>query len=225
VRLHLRPDGRVTTQAAAPPPANVLDDLRRWREVAQILTPRRAPVSHPPTDRLQPNAVVARAAALLRFAEKAYAVLAEREPDPIEEAERAAVFGGEGGAIPRMARPSVRARAQAKRACGERRGRRAPLTPGEGRGCARVIWRSRPRRVREGNCWLRRAGLRAPARWPARRRATPEAARSWGALPGAPGSTAATPFGLMLKASTRDSPTGARGRTARRRRRPAPSAR
>jgi hypothetical protein len=35
------------------------------------------------------------AAALLRFADEAYAALAAREPDPIEEAERAAVFGGE----------------------------------------------------------------------------------------------------------------------------------
>jgi tagatose-1,6-bisphosphate aldolase non-catalytic subunit AgaZ/GatZ len=45
-----------------------------------------------------PEEVAARAAALLRFAEEAYAALVEREPDPIEEAERAAVFGaGEGG--------------------------------------------------------------------------------------------------------------------------------
>jgi hypothetical protein len=42
--------------------------------------------------------VAARAAALLRFAQEAFVALSEREPDPIEEAERAAVFGGgEGG--------------------------------------------------------------------------------------------------------------------------------
>jgi hypothetical protein len=36
--------------------------------------------------------------ALLRFAEEAYAALIDCEPDPIEAAERAAVFGGgEGG--------------------------------------------------------------------------------------------------------------------------------
>jgi hypothetical protein len=40
----------------------------------------------------------AAAAALLRFAEEAHAALAEREPDPVEEAERAAVFDcDEGG--------------------------------------------------------------------------------------------------------------------------------
>jgi hypothetical protein len=41
--------------------------------------------------------VAARAAALLRFAEEAHAALIEREPDPIEDAERTAVFGGGGG--------------------------------------------------------------------------------------------------------------------------------
>jgi hypothetical protein len=35
------------------------------------------------------DAVAARAATLLRFAEEAHAALAEREPDPIEDAERA----------------------------------------------------------------------------------------------------------------------------------------
>jgi hypothetical protein len=47
--------------------------------------------SHLPAD------VAARAAALLRFAEEAFAAFAEREPDPIEEVERAAVFGGGDG--------------------------------------------------------------------------------------------------------------------------------
>jgi hypothetical protein len=41
--------------------------------------------------------VAARAAALLRFAAEAFAALEEREPDPIEEVERAAVFGDGGG--------------------------------------------------------------------------------------------------------------------------------
>jgi hypothetical protein len=56
---------------------------------------RRAPsVAEPPPS----EAVAARAAALLRFAEEAFVALAGREPDPIEEAERAAVFGnGERG--------------------------------------------------------------------------------------------------------------------------------
>lgn len=40
-----------------------------------------------------PTESAARAAALLRFACEAAAALAEREPDPIEDAERAAAFG------------------------------------------------------------------------------------------------------------------------------------
>lgn len=42
VRLHLSDDGKVRMQADAPPPADVLADLRRWREdVARILSERR----------------------------------------------------------------------------------------------------------------------------------------------------------------------------------------
>jgi hypothetical protein len=62
---------------------------RWWRERLPTYPPPRPPAS---------DAVAARAAALLRFAEEAFAALAEREPDAIEEAERAAAFGGgEGG--------------------------------------------------------------------------------------------------------------------------------
>ena len=41
VRLRLRPNGVVRMEAAAPPPADVLADLRRWREdVARLLAAR-----------------------------------------------------------------------------------------------------------------------------------------------------------------------------------------
>ena len=42
----------------------------------------------------------AEAAFLLRFAEEAYAALVEREPDPIEAGERAAVAAGDGAGGP-----------------------------------------------------------------------------------------------------------------------------
>jgi hypothetical protein len=84
--------------AAAPPPADVVADLRRWRDrVARILARRDAPTADPPAEPAPLDAIAARAAALLRFAEEAFAALSEREPDPIEEAERAAVFGGSDG--------------------------------------------------------------------------------------------------------------------------------
>lgn len=50
VRLRLRPDGGVRMEAAAPPPADLLADLRRWRDdVARLLAareghPERGPV-------------------------------------------------------------------------------------------------------------------------------------------------------------------------------------
>ena len=44
------------------------------------------------------SAIAARAAFLLRFAERAYAALASRDLEPIEDEERAAVFGGAGAA-------------------------------------------------------------------------------------------------------------------------------
>jgi hypothetical protein len=86
-------------RAAAAPPADVVADLRCWRgEVARILAQRGAPVAEQSVEPAPSDAVAARAEALLRFAEEAYAALLEREPDPIEDAERAAVFGvGEGG--------------------------------------------------------------------------------------------------------------------------------
>jgi hypothetical protein len=62
--------------------------------VARLLALRRAPVADPPFEPPSSDAVAARAAALLRFAEEAFAALAERGPDPIEEVERVAVFGG-----------------------------------------------------------------------------------------------------------------------------------
>jgi hypothetical protein len=94
VRLHLRPDGRIQMHAAAPPPADVLADLRRWREeVGYLLALRRAGAAEPLAEPPRSQAVAARAAALLRFAEEAFAALAGREPGPIEEDEHAAVFG------------------------------------------------------------------------------------------------------------------------------------
>ena len=43
LRLHLRPDGGVRMEAAGPPPADVLADLRRWRDdVARLLWTRAA---------------------------------------------------------------------------------------------------------------------------------------------------------------------------------------
>jgi hypothetical protein len=53
-------------------------------------------VSSPPPGQPPPAAVTERAAAPLRFAEEAYAALAAREPDPVEEAERAVVCAGRG---------------------------------------------------------------------------------------------------------------------------------
>jgi hypothetical protein len=50
LRLHLRPDGRVGMQAAAPPPADVLADLRRWREDVAHLLALRAACAGPPTE-------------------------------------------------------------------------------------------------------------------------------------------------------------------------------
>ena len=70
VRLRLRPDGGVRMEAAAPTPADVLADLRRWRlDVAQLL------------------AVRARAAFYMRAQAEALTALAE--PDPDLTAERA----------------------------------------------------------------------------------------------------------------------------------------
>jgi hypothetical protein len=50
-------------------------------------------VADPPAEPA-PSDAAARTAALLWFAEAAHAALPERDPDPIEEGERAAEFGG-----------------------------------------------------------------------------------------------------------------------------------
>jgi hypothetical protein len=69
---------------AAAPPADVVADLRRWREdVARILALRRATVADPPAEPAPSDAAPARTAALLWFAEAAHAALPERDPDPI----------------------------------------------------------------------------------------------------------------------------------------------
>jgi hypothetical protein len=49
VRFRLAPDGRVQMQAAAPPPPDVLAELRRWRaDVAHLLALRAAVAAPPP---------------------------------------------------------------------------------------------------------------------------------------------------------------------------------
>jgi len=52
---------------------------------------------------VEADAVAARIAFYVRFQAEAAAALAGREPDPIEAAERAAVFGGEGAAMTQTA--------------------------------------------------------------------------------------------------------------------------
>ena len=67
-------------------------------------TPREIEGSSEPTA-APSEEVAARADFLLRFAEEAYAALSDREPDPIEDEERAAVFGRLDGAHPHRGAP------------------------------------------------------------------------------------------------------------------------
>ena len=63
VRLRLGGDGRVHLEAAAPPPPDVLEALRRWREdVAHLLALRQALAARPadPCDPMPPRPVVPR---------------------------------------------------------------------------------------------------------------------------------------------------------------------
>jgi hypothetical protein len=50
LRLYLGPDGQVKMQAAAPPPPDVLADLRRWRDDVTHLLAARAAVADPPAE-------------------------------------------------------------------------------------------------------------------------------------------------------------------------------
>ena len=76
--------GRVRLRADQPPPADLLRDLRAHRDdLARLLAGEGA--EHPPLS--------AEARALADAAHAAWEALANREPDPVEDAERRAIFG------------------------------------------------------------------------------------------------------------------------------------
>jgi hypothetical protein len=108
VRLRLRPDGTVRMEAAAPPPADVLADLRRWRDdVARLLVARDRRPECGPMPPGEHDAAEAAAMAQHYAAEPSARPYLPSDPDPLRDGLLAAALmrppAWDGGAPPRGA--------------------------------------------------------------------------------------------------------------------------
>jgi hypothetical protein len=86
VRLRLRPDGVVRMEAAAPPPADVLADLRRWRDdVARLLVARDGQPERGPVPPCEHDAAEAAAMAQHYAAAPSARPYLPSAPDPLRD--------------------------------------------------------------------------------------------------------------------------------------------
>jgi hypothetical protein len=86
VRLRLRPDGCVLMEAAAPPPADVLADLRRRREdVARLLIAREGRAEREAVPACEHDAAEAAAMALHYAAAPSARPYLPSDPDPLRD--------------------------------------------------------------------------------------------------------------------------------------------
>jgi hypothetical protein len=84
VRLLLRPDGGVRMEAAAPPPADVLGELRRWRDdVARLLVARERQPECGPMPPAEHDAAEAAAVAAHYAAPPSARPYLPGDPDPV----------------------------------------------------------------------------------------------------------------------------------------------